>query len=84
MAKPSASSPGGRSAHAIATRVLRNASRMAEFVTREVMQMHDVMGQCEEPDDGRYFVDARFLVIFECVEEVSSLRVAGKALAAAA
>jgi (2S)-methylsuccinyl-CoA dehydrogenase len=82
MAKRSASSPDGRSAHATAKGVLRNAPRMAEFVTCEGMQMHDAMGHGK--DVGRYFVDARVPAIFEGAEEVVSVRVVGKALAEAA
>jgi (2S)-methylsuccinyl-CoA dehydrogenase len=56
------------------------ASRMAELVTREAMQIHGAMGYSEETDAARYFVDARVLAIFEGAEEVLSLRVIGKAL----
>lgn len=56
------------------------ASRMAEFVTREAMQIHGAVGYSEETDAARYFVDARVLAIFEGAEEVLSLRVIGRAL----
>lgn len=56
------------------------ASRVAESVTREAMQIHGAMGYSEETDVSRYFVDARVLTIFEGAEEVLSLRVAGKSL----
>src|ERR1700694_969516 len=56
------------------------ASRAAEIVTREAMQVHGAMGYSEEMDVSRYFVDARVLTIFEGAEEILSLRVVGKAL----
>jgi (2S)-methylsuccinyl-CoA dehydrogenase len=56
------------------------ASRVAESVTREGMQIHGAMGYSEETDIGRYFMDARVLTIFEGSEEVLSLRVIGKSL----
>jgi len=60
------------------------ASRMAEWVTREAMQLHGAMGYAEESDVSRLFVDARVLAIFEGAEEVLSLRVIGRALLDAA
>ena len=57
------------------------ASRMAEYVTRDAMQLFGGMGYGEETDVSRYFVDARVLAIFEGAEEVLALRVIGKALA---
>lgn len=56
------------------------ASRMAEQVTREAMQVHGGIGYSEETDVARYFVDGRVLAIFEGAEEVLSLRVIGRAL----
>jgi (2S)-methylsuccinyl-CoA dehydrogenase len=56
------------------------ASRMAELVTREAMQLHGGMGYAEETEVSRLFVDARVLAIFEGAEEVLSLRVIGRAL----
>lgn len=56
------------------------ASRMAELVTRDAMQIHGAMGYSEETDAARHFVDARVLTIFEGTEEVLSLRVIGKSL----
>jgi (2S)-methylsuccinyl-CoA dehydrogenase len=56
------------------------ASRVAESVTREAMQIYGAMGYSEETDVARYFVDARVLTIFEGTEEVLSLRVIGKSL----
>ena len=56
------------------------ASRAAESVAREAMQLHGAMGYGEETDVSRYFVDARVLAIFEGAEEVLSQRVVGRAL----
>jgi (2S)-methylsuccinyl-CoA dehydrogenase len=55
------------------------ASRMAEYVTRDAMQLFGGMGYGEETDVSRYFVDARVLTIFEGAEEVLALRVIGRA-----
>ena len=55
------------------------ASRMAEYVTRDAMQLFGGMGYGEETDVSRYFVDARVLAIFEGAEEVLALRVIGRA-----
>src|ERR1700704_1844162 len=60
------------------------ASRMAEGVTRDAMQLHGGMGYGEETDVSRYFVDARVLAIFEGAEEVLALRVIGRAMEKAA
>jgi len=60
------------------------ASRMAEYVTRDAMQLFGGMGYGEETDVSRYFVDARVLAIFEGAEEVLALRVIGRALEKAA
>ena len=54
------------------------ASRMAEYVTRDAMQLFGAMGYGEESHVSRYFVDARVLTIFEGAEEVLALRVIGK------
>ena len=59
------------------------ASRMAELVTRDVMQVHGAMGYGEETDVSRYFADARVLPIFEGTEETLSLRVIGRTLTGA-
>lgn len=56
------------------------ASRMAEQVTREAMQVHGAMGYGEETDASRYFLDGRVLAIFEGTEEILSLRVIGRSL----
>jgi (2S)-methylsuccinyl-CoA dehydrogenase len=55
------------------------AARMAEYVTRDAVQLHGAMGYGEETDVSRYFVDARVLTIFEGTEEVLALRVIGSA-----
>jgi (2S)-methylsuccinyl-CoA dehydrogenase len=60
------------------------ASRMAEYVTRDAMQLFGGMGYGEETDVSRYFVDARVLAIFEGAEEVLALRVIAKSLEKAA
>jgi (2S)-methylsuccinyl-CoA dehydrogenase len=56
------------------------SSRMAEWVTREAMQLHGAMGYAEETDVSRLFVDARVLAIFEGAEDVLSLKVIGRSL----
>jgi (2S)-methylsuccinyl-CoA dehydrogenase len=56
------------------------ASRMAEYVTRDAMQLFGGMGYAEETDISRYFVDSRVLTIFEGAEEVLALKVIGRAL----
>ena len=56
------------------------ASRAAETVTRDAMQLHGAMGYGEETDISRYFVDARVLSIFEGAEEVLALRVIARSL----
>jgi (2S)-methylsuccinyl-CoA dehydrogenase len=56
------------------------ACKLAEWVTREAMQIHGGMGYAEETDVSRFFVDARVLSIFEGAEETLALRVVGKSL----
>lgn len=51
------------------------ASKVAEWVTREAMQLHGGMGYAEEYAVSRYFVDARVFSIFEGAEDVLALRV---------
>lgn len=58
------------------------ASRMAELVTREAMQLHGAMGYGAESEVSRLFLDARVLSIFEGAEEVLALKVIGRALLA--
>jgi (2S)-methylsuccinyl-CoA dehydrogenase len=57
-----------------------HASRAAETVTRDAVQLHGAMGYGEETDVSRYFVDARVLSIFEGTEEVLALRVIARSL----
>jgi len=54
------------------------SSRVAEWVTREAMQLHGGMGYAEEYDVSRYFVDARVFSIFEGAEEVLALKVVAR------
>lgn len=61
-----------------ATMVKFYASRIAEWVTREAMQIHGGMGYAEEYPVSRYFVDARVFSIFEGAEEVMALRVCAR------
>ena len=56
------------------------ASRMAEWVTREAMQIHGGMGYAEEFPVSRYYVDARVFSIFEGAEETLILRVVARQL----
>jgi (2S)-methylsuccinyl-CoA dehydrogenase len=56
------------------------ASRMAEYVTRDAMQLHGGLGYAEETAVSRYFLDAAVLSIFEGAEEVLALRVIAKNL----
>jgi (2S)-methylsuccinyl-CoA dehydrogenase len=58
------------------------ASRMAELVTRDAVQLHGAMGYGEETAVSRSFVDARVLSIFEGAEEVLALRVIARKLLA--
>lgn len=63
-----------------ATLIKFYASKVAEWVTREAMQIHGGMGYAEEYAVSRYFVDARVFSIFEGAEEVMALRVIAKDL----
>lgn len=56
------------------------ASRAAEEITRDAMQLHGGYGYAEEYPISRLFVDARVLSIFEGTEEVLAVRVIGKGL----
>ena len=51
------------------------ASKTAEWLTREALQIHGGMGYAEEVPVSRYFVDARVLSIFEGAEETLALKV---------
>jgi (2S)-methylsuccinyl-CoA dehydrogenase len=63
-----------------ATLIKFYASKIAEWVAREAMQIHGGMGYAEEYAVSRYFVDARVFSIFEGAEEVMALRVIAKDL----
>ncbi|RME75424.1 MAG: acyl-CoA dehydrogenase [Planctomycetota bacterium] len=63
-----------------ASLVKLQASRAAEWVCREAMQLHGGMGYAEEYAVSRYFVDARVLPIFEGAEEVLALKVIARTL----
>ena len=56
------------------------ASKTAEWLTREAMQIYGGMGYAEETAVSRYFLDARVLSIFEGAEEVLALRVIARSL----
>ncbi len=56
------------------------ASREAEGLTREAMQIHGGMGYAEETPVSRYFLDARVLSIFEGAEEILALKVIARSL----
>jgi len=53
-------------------------SRIAEWVSREAMQIHGGMGYAEEYAVSRYWVDSRVFSIFEGAEEVLALRVVAR------
>jgi (2S)-methylsuccinyl-CoA dehydrogenase len=63
-----------------ATLIKFYASKIAEWVAREAMQIHGGMGYAEEYAVSRYYVDARVFSIFEGAEEVMALRVIAKDL----
>ncbi len=56
------------------------ACKVAEYVTREAMQIHGGLGYAEETAVSRYFLDARVLSIFEGAEETLALKVVGRSL----
>ncbi len=56
------------------------ASKTAEWVTREALQIHGGMGYAEESPVSRYFLDARVLSIFEGAEETLALKVIARSL----
>ncbi|OGQ06915.1 MAG: acyl-CoA dehydrogenase [Deltaproteobacteria bacterium RIFCSPLOWO2_12_FULL_40_28] len=56
------------------------SSKVAEWVTREAMQLHGGMGYAEEYAVSRFYVDARVFSIFEGAEDVLALRVIAKSL----
>ena len=49
--------------------------KVAEWVTREAMQIHGGFGYAEEYEVSRYFVDARVLSIFEGADETLCVKV---------
>jgi len=65
-----------------ASMVKAYASKVAEWVTREAMQIHGGMGYAEEYPVSRYFVDARVLSIFEGADETLCLKVIARSLVA--
>ena len=67
-----------------ATLIKFYASKIAEWVAREAMQIHGGMGYAEEYVVSRLFLDARVFSIFEGAEEVMALRVIAKGLLDAA
>jgi (2S)-methylsuccinyl-CoA dehydrogenase len=69
---------GGGDMEASMVKIL--ASKTAEWVTREALQIHGGMGYAEETPTSRYFVDARVLSIFEGAEETLALKVITKSL----
>jgi (2S)-methylsuccinyl-CoA dehydrogenase len=54
--------------------------RIAEWVTREALQIHGGMGYAEEYEVSRLFVDARVFSIFEGAEELLALRVIARSI----
>ena len=70
-------SPAGPSLAAMAKAL---ASRSAEEVSRDAMQIHGGYGYAEEYPVSRLFVDARVLSIFEGTEEILALRVIARDL----
>jgi (2S)-methylsuccinyl-CoA dehydrogenase len=70
-------SPQGQGLAAMAKAL---ASRSAEEVTRDAMQIHGGYGYAEEYPVSRLFVDARVLSIFEGTEEILALRVIARDL----
>jgi (2S)-methylsuccinyl-CoA dehydrogenase len=58
------------------------ASRAAEEITRDAMQLHGGYGYAEEYPVSRLFVDARVLSIFEGTEEVLAVKVIARDLVA--
>jgi (2S)-methylsuccinyl-CoA dehydrogenase len=80
---------GDSSAGLEASQLKQLSCRVAEWVTREALQIHGGYGYAEEYTVSRLFVDARVLSIFEGADEVLALRVIarqilGEALATAA
>jgi (2S)-methylsuccinyl-CoA dehydrogenase len=70
-------SPTGQTEAAMAKAL---ASRAAEEITRDAMQLHGGYGYAEDYPVSRLFVDARVLSIFEGTEEVLAVRVIARDL----
>jgi (2S)-methylsuccinyl-CoA dehydrogenase len=73
---------GDRSAGLEASQLKQLSCRVAEWVTREALQIHGGYGYAEEYTVSRLFVDARVLSIFEGADEVLALRVIARQLLA--
>lgn len=56
------------------------ASKIAEWVAREAMQLHGGYGYAEEYPVSRYYVDSRVFSLFEGAEDVLVLRVCVRSL----
>lgn len=56
------------------------ASKIAEWIAREAMQLHGGYGYAEEYAVSRYYLDARVFSLFEGAEDVLVLRVCTRAL----
>jgi (2S)-methylsuccinyl-CoA dehydrogenase len=73
---------GDRSAGLEASQLKQLSCRVAEWVTREALQIHGGYGYAEEYTVSRLFVDARVLSIFEGADEVLALRVIARQILA--
>ncbi|MEX1176855.1 MAG: acyl-CoA dehydrogenase family protein, partial [Nitriliruptor sp.] len=73
---------GEASAGLEASQLKQLSCRVAEWVTREALQIHGGYGYAEEYTVSRLFVDARVLSIFEGADEVLALRVIAKQILA--
>jgi (2S)-methylsuccinyl-CoA dehydrogenase len=54
--------------------------KVAEWLTREAMQIHGAKGYAEGAPVSRHFVDARVLSIFEGTEEILAIKVIARSL----
>ncbi len=73
---------GEKAAQLEASQLKQLSCRVAEWVTREALQIHGGYGYAEEYTVSRLFVDARVLSIFEGADEVLALRVIARQLLA--
>jgi (2S)-methylsuccinyl-CoA dehydrogenase len=73
---------GDASGQLEASQLKQLACRVAEWVTREALQIHGGYGYAEEYTVSRLFVDARVLSIFEGADEVLALRVIARQILA--